>query len=1489
MTCKDIKKRKTILLLIPLLVVLLLFLGYRAFRSGKAQRFLCEKVSSWLSETLHTRVVVKGIDYSFWNKIVVEKLLIEDQKHDTLFYSDRLAAALSDINFKVRTLDFRYFKISGSNTRLLHYANGKNNYDFIVDLLKQPKPTKPSLWGFSCRDFRFGQSRFSYRDERHPGFPSEWNFNSFNIDIATFACYQSRWVCDIRNLSFKDANGFHLKELKTMVSCDSDTISLHHVLLRTDLSNLRFNHLAVGLKEFQKKGDVASIRVKAKIEPSQLSFVDMRRFIPTLKGMNLLLGLSGNIYGKIGELKGRGMEFSFGRYTKVRFDFYANGLPNIKQAFWDVNFKPSVTHLNDIRAIRLPNASGTKQISIPADLSAQAGVIHYNGNFTGYLSDFVAYGTIASGVGTIASDLSFKPLHSKDIRIKGHLKAINLQAGRLLKNKTIGRVSLNGQLDGILTASNYLDAKIGGQISSLEVNRKTVGGITLSGVINHKLFNGSLVAKDPNLDFAFKGKIDYSKRIPEFNFTADVRKAQIGALGFSPDTLTALSCFVQANFVGNNIDNFSGDLKVKNSHFINKTGSFQIDGANVYTRAQGANSQILLSSDFADAKVAGDYNFVSLVSSFKRIILKYLPSCPLFDDPDIRANPERNHFSYSLTIKDSDPITKVLLPKMQFEAPVVINGYVYEDQNDFNLNAVFPKLKYEGVVFKDLVVNASKQNEKMVFDTKAQNITYKSDVNVTNFTVKVDAGQDSLNVKLFWNNWSKPSFGGDFTASTLFHLEGRKKRSVSEIDIHPSKIFIADSVWRVNPGTIKIDSMIAHVSGLSVQKGDQQITVNGDLANDNEHRITLNVKDLNLAGIDKLLNLKTGIGGTLTGMIGLQNIFKRPILYSDLQITDFSVDVEHLGNLSLVNKWDAQDQSIYSRLLLDREGHKLLDASGSINPDTGALDYTASLSDVPTTVLTDLLSQTFSDFHGTASGKMHVGGNLSKLLFNGALYGDKAGLKVNVLQVPYTFTDSVRFVNDKIIFDHVKVHDRNNNTGILTGTLRHDNFANMDVDLTVTTDRLMVLNSASKDFNMLYGDVFMAGKVTITGHDQMTYIGGYAKLMSGTNVTVSLDGGDKITESSFVRFVNNKTAKTDSVVLSDAPEPSNVELHLDVNITSQAKCQILLNSGGNSDVVKGVVGSGDLRFDLDKSGRFQMWGTYTIEEGKYNFNFKNVISKEFNFQRGGTIKWSGDPAEADVDLSAIYTAKNVPLYDLFMNSGSATADSKSRISRVDCKINLSGKLSNPNIRFELGFPPPVDNRVVDEIKQYIATDDDINKQILSLMVLNRFYTPDNLRGNYTSDQNSQSLLGTTASGLLSTQLSSWLSQVSKTWDVGVNYYAGTQVSNEEVELALSRQILNNRVTINGNFGYNTKNVTNSQNNLIADFDLLTKLTRNGKLQFRVYSQTNNNVIYETSPTTQGIGFIYREDFNSFKELFKIFKSAGPKPKRTSVTKKSVSK
>ena len=151
---------------------------------------------------------------------------------------------------------------------------------------------------------------------------------------------------------------------------------------------------------------------------------------------------------------------------------------------------------------------------------------------------------------------------------------------------------------------------------------------------------------------------------------------------------------------------------------------------------------------------------------------------------------------------------------------------------------------------------------------------------------------------------------------------------------------------------------------------------------------------------------------------------------------------------------------------------------------------------------------------------------------------------------------------------------------------------------------------------------------------------------------------------------------------------------------------------------------------------------------------------------------------------------------------------------------------------------------------------------------------------------SPNLFGTTASELFSNQLSNWLSQISNNVDIGLNYRPGNQLTNDEIELAMSTQIFNDLVTINGNIGNNNNPHTTNNNQLVGDFDVNVKLIPSGKLQLKAYNRSNNNLIYETAPYTQGVGFSFTEDFNSFNHLVDKMKAIFSRKKKMNETNKA---
>jgi len=284
-----------------------------------------------------------------------------------------------------------------------------------------------------------------------------------------------------------------------------------------------------------------------------------------------------------------------------------------------------------------------------------------------------------------------------------------------------------------------------------------------------------------------------------------------------------------------------------------------------------------------------------------------------------------------------------------------------------------------------------------------------------------------------------------------------------------------------------------------------------------------------------------------------------------------------------------------------------------------------------------------------------------------------------------------------------------------------------------------------------------------------------------------------------------------------------------------------------------------------------MYGDFHIEEGDYLFTLQNVINKRFKVEQGGTIEWNGDPLNANIDIKAVYRTKT-SLYDLFLQ---APEEYKRRIP-VECQLFMTNKLMSPDISFDI-YLPTADEETRSRVKGMMNTEEELSKQFLSLLVINSFMPDPNMGGMQASTGTGAlgaAGVGVTTSELLSNQLSNWLSQISKDFDIGVNYRPGDQISSDEVEVALSTQLLDDRVSINGNLdvgGTQTSTTTSTNtSNIVGDFNVDIKINKSGKLRLKAYNKANDKLMYAESPYTQGVGLFYREEFNTLGQLFKRY-------------------
>lgn len=356
---------------------------------------------------------------------------------------------------------------------------------------------------------------------------------------------------------------------------------------------------------------------------------------------------------------------------------------------------------------------------------------------------------------------------------------------------------------------------------------------------------------------------------------------------------------------------------------------------------------------------------------------------------------------------------------------------------------------------------------------------------------------------------------------------------------------------------------------------------------------------------------------------------------------------------------------------------------------------------------------------------------------------------------------------------------------------------------------------------------------------------------------IPLSGPSEVSENNFITFVKKDSSQKnkDYNVKLDG-----IVLNFNLEATPDAEIQLIFDQKVG-DIIK-AKGSGNIKLNISPTGDFKMYGDYIIENGDYLFTLQNIINKKFDIENGSVIKWSGIPYKADLNINAVYKAK-ASIKPFFPNDSSAAY--KKRYP-VDLKLIMTDNLTNPDIAFDVNLPT-IDATVRQQVLSYINTESEINRQVFALLILNSFVTPSQLSGAGGAD--AVAAAGANAFELLSNQLSNMLSKISKDFDIGIKYRPGDAVSKDELGLAMSTQLFNDKLTIDGNLGVNNNN--QNTNNLVGDVNIDYKLTDDGKVRIKAFNRANdNNLNYTYGPYTQGVGIFYREEFDSFGELYQRY-------------------
>lgn len=1435
------------------------------------QNFIVQNVVTELSNKLHSKVRIGSVDYKLFNSISINDLYVEDLQQDTLLYVRNIDAQFKFWKFFKGEIIINSVELDRFYGNLVIDTAGHSNLDFVLKAFEKPKSKDTTSVSYQIKHFKLSNSTFCFTNQKQNKIQPR---NVFNANMLKFTNINAEVLLDIltkdtlnasiSKLNAVEQSGLILTDLTTRIVGSRTKAQIP--ILEITLPNSKLHLEDIQLK-YDSLGDlnhlVDKVRWKAPIRQSYVMLSDLRAFVPEFKNIHSIATLKGLISGRISSLRFEKMELKYGKSFLLNADLDINGLPNINESFIYGQINDLRFEKNDLQDFI--SDMSNKPVVLPKELN-QLGLIKYKGNITGFLSNLVAYGNFNTNIGSITTDILLKFENElKDLNYNGTIKSNNLQLGKLLANNQLGKISFNFNTKGTKRESQSLQGTIIAKVPELQFNNYSYRDIQFNGEYDGKGFDGKVDVKDDNINAHFIGEIDLTKKLPFFNFNLKVSNTNLNALHLIDKYPGAILSFNgNTNMIGNSLDNINGYLRFDSISFTNKSKTLNVNEIQFDSRIENNFTNFSIASDFVNGSFKGNFKYSTIGQTVNEIVETYLPALAIKKS---RIGNYGNYIDVDLKIANTKVVSDVMELPYTLDGVSEIRGNIDEISNRIELKGNFPFVKSDKQKIENLTFHIENAKNKLQLTSRAQ---LQEIEGLTSLFLLATANKDSIRTQLGWQNSQQITNAGDFLAVTKLRNEDGK--IAANVSVMPTQVIISDSVWNIHPCTIDLntDSTI-NIHNFRFDSQNQYVHINGKASKSQNDSITVDMNDLNLNFVMHLIKLRgISIGGMATGKATLFSILKQPIFDAKIAVKELKLNEKLVGNGKVFSNWDkANNQLLAKGMFFNQTSDTILTANAVYTPKTDSINVIYNARNFSIEFLTPYFESVVQNVKGFVSGNIRMFGPLKKgIRFEGDAFLDKGQASVNMLKTTYFFNDSVHLTPTNIAFRNINIYDQERNPGKLNALLTHNGFfQHMNYNAVVKGRNLLAINTQSVDNDYFFGKAYANGTVRIFGDENEANILVNAVSQPQSKCFIQMGGASTASQSTFINFVNKKSDRNKTEIKKQVSKNNfNVKVNLQIDVTPDTEMELIVDPKGG-DMITGK-GNGNLRVEFDSYSDIKLYGTYTIDNGYYLFTLQNVIRKEFKINPGGTISWTGSPFNAQVNISAIYPL-TASLRDL-MDKDQLSSMTRTSLP-VNCVLKLTDNLTKPTVNFDIDLPSS-DEGVKQQVRNIINTDEMMNRQIVYLLLFNKFFTPEYLRTTTSNSYIGANEAMGFATSTLSAQLNSWISQMSKNnnFSVGFDYRKTDQLSSD-----IQAQILyqpNNRLIVNGNIGYRTDNfnTATNANKFIGDIDVEWLLSESGKYRFKAYNHTIDRYQLRTAKTTQGAGFLYKEDFSSVDALFSYY-------------------
>ena len=1416
------------------------------------QTSIANYVMTRLNKDFGTDISIEQVAISPFGGVKFKKVLILDHHNDTLIYCNRIKTNITDGK---KLLDgdliFSDLQLDELVFHLKTYKKEKlTNLDVFINAFGTDTTTTDKHFLLTAKEAKITKGHFTVFDYNR-AVPKDVDFTNLNVRLSDFKLYGPDVNTTIQKMSFLDHRGVYVKKLSGLFSYTKKQIKIAKLDAQTKensviKANVTLNYKIEDFADFNNK-----VQFDVQLAASTIASNDVRCFYNEL-GKNQFFYLSANAIGPINNLKVSQLHLADSKKSKmigaIRFK---NLFPDKgKEFYMKAKFSTLSTSYNNLVAL-LPNVLGK---TLPVEMK-QLGQFNIVGKTELTTRAIQASCTMTSALGSVSSDFSMNNIDFIDkASYVGNIALNQFDLGKLITQNDLGKVSGNLAIDGIGFTEKYLNTKINGTLTQLDFKNYSYSNLELNGTFKMPIYQGNLTINDPNLKLVFDGLVDWSKKESRFDFHIAVDNADLHQLQFTNDPISILKGDIVVQATGNTVDNLTGNIFVNNTTYTNSKSTYFFDDFAINSTFDSANKRTITvnSPDILQGKIEGKYQFNQL----QKLIENSLGSLYANYKPNKVARGQFLNFDFSINNK----IVEVLFPKVAIGENTAISGAINSDKNEFKLHFNSQQIVASENTLDNVRINIDNKNPLYNAYIEMDSIKSKyykiRDFSLINVTMK-----DSLFMRTEFKGGNK---GEDYFNLNLYHTINKEKKNV--VGISKSEVKFKDYLWFLNENDTQDNRIVFDkdlkefdIEDIVLSHENQQIELLGTIRGSKFKDLKLSFKDVNLNKItpdDDLFVFDGNINGSIN--FKQDKAVYRPT--ASLVIDQLQLNKTNLGVLDFDIEGDQNLSNFTINSTINKDGFESFNAGGNlaIQNDETILDLRLKFDEFKLATLSSIGGEVLSNIRGLVSGNATIQGNVNLPEINGRLYLDKAGMSIPYIGVDYELgaRTIVDVTDEKFLFRNNGLTDTKYGTkGVLNGTIEHKNFSNWKLDLALASKRLLALDTQDKEDAAYFGTAFINGSATIKGLTNSLFIVVDAKSEKGTSIKIPINNSESISENTFLHFVTPKEKfNLQNGIVEKVRDYNGLELEFDFNITPDAEVEVILdrNSGHG---MKGK-GNGSLLFKINTLGKFNMWGDFQAYEGTYNFRTTG-INKRFTVKKGGSISWDGNPLKAQLNLEAVYkTTANPSL--LIDNS------SFNKKIPVEVVIGIRGDLMSPDPDFNIEFPT-VSSVLKSEIQTKLYDKEVRQTQAMYLLSTGSFLSSEGM-----SQSDLSGSLFETATGLLGNVIKS----EDEKFNVGINVVGADRRLGKETdgrfEASISSKI-NEKITFNGKLGVPFGGI--NQTAFIGNVELLWRLNEEGTLNGRIFNKENDiNYIGQGIGYTQGLGFTYEVDFDTFKELIrKMFK------------------